>query len=313
MAAPLQPVVKTSLADWTADDDEANGYLDENRERAGKKKNKKKKKKGEEEKPIPQDWDHIYDPTRPNSYEEYMHSEERVREIRDWKERLYAHRMAKRRSAELSSDEDDRPRRVMNGTNRRMSQEGSNVCPANFGSTYSSYNFAPPSPRKPNRPSERARPTWTYGDETGDDAFARRTKMSQAAAQAPPPLPPAPFDPTVSPPPPPPPRPPSTPQRPSPAAAGNRGRPEASYRARRSGTALPAPPAELDEMLQQEEEEEKRAAGRGRGGTGRRVGARRPAVQPSGTEGLRGASDGQVRGGPGARGWEWRAWGSRRR
>jgi splicing factor 45 len=115
-AAPVQPAVKMSLADWTADDDDANGvYIDENRERGGKKK-KKKKKKGDEEKPVPQDWDHIYDPTRPNSYEEYMHSEERVREIRDWKERLYAHRMAKRRSEELSSDEDDRPRRVVNGT-----------------------------------------------------------------------------------------------------------------------------------------------------------------------------------------------------
>jgi splicing factor 45 len=255
MGAPIQPAVKTSLADWTADDDEANVFLDENRERAGKKKNKKKKKKGEEEKPIPQDWDHIYDPTRPNSYEEYMHSEERIREIRDWKERLYAHRMAKRRSAELSSDDDDRPRRAMNCTNHRTPQERSNMLLANFAPP-TSYNFAPP-------PSQTQRAGSADVDmaETGDDAFARRAKLSQAAAQVPPPPPPAPFHSTVPPPPPPPPPqpafdaaapPPPPPPPPRPAEPQQPGGIISRAPVRYS---LPAPPAELDEMLQQQEDD----------------------------------------------------------
>jgi hypothetical protein len=112
--AVQQPAVKMSLADWA----EGDGYYyedpRESRERGGRR--KKKKKKAEE--PVRQDWDDLYDPTRPNNYEEYMHSEERVREIKEWKERLYAHRLSRQRpSSELSSDEDDdRPRRPMNRT-----------------------------------------------------------------------------------------------------------------------------------------------------------------------------------------------------
>jgi splicing factor 45 len=110
-----------SLADWTAEDDDANGlYFDEHRERGGKKK-KKKKKKADEEKPALQDWDGLYDPTRPNNYEEYIHSEERVREIKEWKDTLYAHRIAKHLSEELSSD-DDRPRRSINGIDHKTAR-----------------------------------------------------------------------------------------------------------------------------------------------------------------------------------------------
>jgi splicing factor 45 len=105
-----QPAVKTSLADW-ADQDDGLYFGEQQRERGGRKARKKKKNK----EPVAQDWDDLYDPTRPNNYEEYMQSEERIREIRDWKERLYAHRITKRPSSDLSSDDDDRPRRTMNG------------------------------------------------------------------------------------------------------------------------------------------------------------------------------------------------------
>jgi hypothetical protein len=36
------------------------------------------------------DWDELYDPARPTNVEEYLRSEERVREVRDWKAVLYA-------------------------------------------------------------------------------------------------------------------------------------------------------------------------------------------------------------------------------
>jgi splicing factor 45 len=109
-AVSTQPGVKTSLADW-ADQDDGLYFGEEQRQRGGRKARKKKKNK----EPIAQDWDDLYDPTRPNNYEEYMQSEERIREIRDWKERLYAHRIAKRPSSDISSDDDDRPRRPLNG------------------------------------------------------------------------------------------------------------------------------------------------------------------------------------------------------
>ncbi len=101
-AHPAQPLVKTSIADWTGDDDDVNGFYGADRRQRG---SRKKRKKNKEEPAAPQDWDDIYDPARPNSYEEYKHSEEKIREIREWKDRLYAHRMARRRSSDVESDD----------------------------------------------------------------------------------------------------------------------------------------------------------------------------------------------------------------
>lgn len=54
-----------------------------------------------------QNWDDIYDPSRPNNYEDYKNSDEKLAEIREWKDRLYAHRTARRHSSESRSDSQD--------------------------------------------------------------------------------------------------------------------------------------------------------------------------------------------------------------
>ena len=91
----VRSTTKSTLADWTADGDEddINGfYAGEKRQTGGR----KKRKKNKEASHIPQNWDDIYDPSRPNNYEEYSNSDERVLEVREWKDRLYAHRTAHR-------------------------------------------------------------------------------------------------------------------------------------------------------------------------------------------------------------------------
>ena len=108
-----RPPPKTSIADWTGDgdDDDVNGfYGGEKRQRGGR----KKRKKNKEESHVPQNWDDIYDPSRPNSYEEYKNSDEKIREVREWKDRLYAHRMARRRSDYSDSDDGSSSRPQLN-------------------------------------------------------------------------------------------------------------------------------------------------------------------------------------------------------
>ena len=107
-AASQRNLQKTTIADWTGDGDEddVNGFYGEKRQRGGRK--KRKKNKGDTH--IPQNWDDIYDPSRPNNYEEYRHSDEQLREIREWKDRLYAHKMTGR-SDTYSDSEDDGYRR----------------------------------------------------------------------------------------------------------------------------------------------------------------------------------------------------------
>lgn len=105
---------KSTLADWTAtgEDDDVNGFYGggEKRQRGGR----KKRKKNREEHAVTQDWDDIYDPSRPNSYDEYKHSDEKIREVREWKNRLYAHRMTRRYSSDKSSENEDLRRPQMN-------------------------------------------------------------------------------------------------------------------------------------------------------------------------------------------------------
>lgn len=102
-STPAQPVNKTTLADWTAEPEDGDFYAGQ-RIRGGRKNKKRKKNKQEAERP---QWDDIYDPTRPTSFEEYKHSEESAAEMNEWLDQLYAHR--KRRTSSVSSEEEYRP------------------------------------------------------------------------------------------------------------------------------------------------------------------------------------------------------------
>jgi splicing factor 45 len=108
--APAAPP-KSTLADWagTGDDDYNGYYVGEKRQRGGR----KKRKKNREAHAAAQNWDDIYDPSRPNNYEEYRHSDEKILEVREWKDRLYAHRMRRSPSIDSDSEDYDRPRNRM--------------------------------------------------------------------------------------------------------------------------------------------------------------------------------------------------------
>lgn len=136
------------------------GSAAQKRERGGR---RKKKKKHLDERPAETDWDEIYDPARPTNIEEYLRSDEKIREVRDWKAVLYAHRRKRRPSSDtdMGSDEED----------ARPSMSNQFAPPP-------SYAFAPPVPPPPPP---------TLPAETADEAYARRTALS---GQAPPPPPP---------------------------------------------------------------------------------------------------------------------------
>lgn len=104
---PAAAPVKSTLADWanTGDDDEWM-YAGDKRPRGNK---KKKKKTGG---PVETDWNEIYDPSRPTNVEEYLRSDERILEVREWKALLYRHRRTtekKRQSSWDSEEDEDRP------------------------------------------------------------------------------------------------------------------------------------------------------------------------------------------------------------
>lgn len=102
---------KNTLANWTADleaSEEGGFYNAEKRQRGGR----KKRKKNKEDSHTLQNWDDIYDPSRPNNYEEFKHSDERILELREWKDRLYAHRMSRRSSGDSESNDEHFEHRV---------------------------------------------------------------------------------------------------------------------------------------------------------------------------------------------------------
>ncbi|KAG5951589.1 hypothetical protein E4U53_002724 [Claviceps sorghi] len=162
---------KSSLADWTATEEDAWKYgLTEKRQRGGRR--KKKKRQNEQ---LETDWDEIYDPTRPTNVEEYLRSDEKIEEVREWKALLYRHRK-RREESDLSSDEDEADGRF---------------APPNQFAPPPSYAFAPPPPPPQSPPSAALAAAPPPPEESAEDAYARRMALS-SNQQPPPPAPPSP-------------------------------------------------------------------------------------------------------------------------
>ncbi|KAI9900437.1 hypothetical protein N3K66_004699 [Trichothecium roseum] len=158
--APAQPA-RTTAADWAAtEEDEWRYGSGEKRQRGGR-----KKKKRRQEVQTETDWDELYDPSRPTNVEEYLRSDEKVAEVREWKALLYRHK--KNDESDMSEDEDSRP-----------------ILDNKFAPP-SSYNFAPPPPQSP--PIKPPAPP--PDNDTSDDAYGRRPSIPQDRSPPPPPPP----------------------------------------------------------------------------------------------------------------------------
>ncbi|KAJ6781778.1 hypothetical protein PWT90_08501 [Aphanocladium album] len=105
-AAAAAAPAKSTLADWAANEEDEWMYgTGEKRQRGGRKAKKKRQQQYEQ---METDWDDIYDPSRPTNVDEYLKSDEKVDEVREWKALLYRHRKGKAPESDLSSDEDER-------------------------------------------------------------------------------------------------------------------------------------------------------------------------------------------------------------
>lgn len=110
--AQLQQPKGNTLADWAATEDDEYFYdAGERRQRGGRKKKKKKFNNA----PVETNWDELYDPARPTNVDEYLRSDERISEVREWKAVLYAHRRRRKPSydSDMVSDEEEDARPAM--------------------------------------------------------------------------------------------------------------------------------------------------------------------------------------------------------
>lgn len=108
-AAVAQAAPKTTLADWTATEEDEWIYgTGEKPQRGGRK--KKRRKQQEDSADI--NWDEFYDAGKPTIAEQYLRSDEKINEVLDWKALLYMHRK-RRDTSDFSSDEDEDRGRVL--------------------------------------------------------------------------------------------------------------------------------------------------------------------------------------------------------
>ncbi|KAJ6164204.1 hypothetical protein N7470_002876 [Penicillium chermesinum] len=150
------PAPKRTFSEWTSkEEDDLYAYnASEKHQRGGRKQRRKKNREKENREPeyTPQNPDKIYDPTRFTDPRQHKRSEEKIREIHDWKDHLHAHQMGSPESEDLDMPDSAQPKNPQ------------------FAPPMS---FAPP----PNL-NDPAPPTHT-DDASGEDAFARRAQMSQ--------------------------------------------------------------------------------------------------------------------------------------
>jgi splicing factor 45 len=158
---------KSTLADWTALEDDDYGYTREKRPRGGRKKRKKN-----HETQVYQNWDDLYDPSRPSSHEQYRESDQRFGQPREWKDYMYAHRS--KRSPSRDSDSDDYDRSKMRTLGSFADRYGTMAKKTPLGQFAPPINFAPP-PNLNDVPPTAVGPD----DPTGEDAFARRAALGQ--------------------------------------------------------------------------------------------------------------------------------------
>ncbi|KHN96648.1 G-patch domain containing protein [Metarhizium album ARSEF 1941] len=174
---------KSTLADWAAtEEDEWRYGVGEKRQRGGR-----KKKKKQQQMQVETDWDEIYDPARPTNVDEYLRSDEKIDEVREWKALLYRHRK-KPDESDASDDEDEDSMPVPSSQHRPSFRDR---LVAHISSTNSSLEqFAPPPSYAYVPPPPESPPAPPPPDESADDAYAHRLALSSNSQPPPPPSPP---------------------------------------------------------------------------------------------------------------------------
>lgn len=201
----------TTLADWAATNNDDDEYLwgagaGEKRQRGGRRAKKKKQQQLAANRET--DWDEIYDPAHPTNVDEYLRSDERIREVQEWKAVLYTHRR-RRRGSYGDEDDSEEDSEVEGRTGLGSKYLGwlhvyvvgflaNSDIPTDQFAPPADYSFAPPpmSPPPGTSAPNRDSPTTSAAapipdDATGDDAYARRLAMSGMGGAAVPPPPPA--------------------------------------------------------------------------------------------------------------------------